>query len=37
MDGRVIVNWILKKHDGVAWIDFAGLRIEISGWLLLTW
>jgi hypothetical protein len=31
MDRRVILKWILKKHKGGAWNDFAGLRIETRG------
>jgi hypothetical protein len=31
VDGRVIINWILKKRDVESWTDLIWLRIETCG------
>jgi hypothetical protein len=35
--GRIILEWILERYDGVVWTGLIWLRIGTSGGLLLTW
>jgi hypothetical protein len=31
IDGRIILNWVLKKWDKQAWTELIWLRIETCG------
>jgi hypothetical protein len=31
IDGRVVLQWIIKKQDQKSWTGFIWLRTEISG------
>jgi hypothetical protein len=37
IDGKIILEWILRKQDGKVWVEFFWLRIWTSDGVLRTW